>query len=392
MLCFDESWKNLTERVGELPSHETFSQCLYKTRAVLWEIIAKKPLTVGQIWEFYTILRLQEEEKLFEKVNDRTARLLHHQSAVPPYAPSSSSSDIPASPVRSSSVPPPVVIDPSSSNNYILYHRSPSISSSNFPSSSSSSSSSSNSAMIHPGGGFVDQESRDNNNHQNEEDSSDDDSDGGFNDFDNHEEQEGLQIRGNEKEKEKVKEKAKTPVEASSKQSLQQQKQQRDVFTVDEGDFLNVQSSSSKKQQSTSLTADISSPITNHIRDLEVNDRPSSSVPAIIGASSSSSVPSLRGDSTALRHYQQTGEVNEYLNASMTAEALKAELAVTWKKTFMGITTNIYGGSKILTMKHINQLESVRVFLNISSTGASLSVPPFCLLSSLGSASYSSVL
>jgi hypothetical protein len=369
MLCFDESWKNLTERIGELPSHETFSQCLYKTRAVLWEIISKKPFTIGQIWEYYTILRLQEEEKLFEMVHDRTARLLYHQPAVPPFASassrsssivdassssssSSSSSVPPASPVRSSSsIPPPVVIDPSNNaNNYILYHRSPSVSNSTFPSSSSS--------MIHPGGGFVDNENREIS--QDDDDSSNDDSDGGFNDFDNHEEP-ASQSKG--------KEKARTPVRTPSSQSLHQQQKQQDVFTIEEGDLNNVQQSSSNKQPPSSSLAgiDISSPISNHIRDLEVNDRPSSSVPGIIGASSSSSfVPNLRSDSAALRHYQQTGEVNEYLNASMTAEALKAELAVTWKKTFMGITTNIYGGSKILTMKHINQLEAVRIILFVA--------------------------
>lgn len=91
--------------------------------------------------------------------------------------------------------------------------------------------------------------------------------------------------------------------------------------------------------------------VSNHVRDLAVND----------GTENQHGYSyKFNSDSAAVKHYHHTGEINEYMNVAMTAQLEKAELGVVWKKTFMGITTNIYGGSKILTLKHINQLEAVR--------------------------------
>lgn len=39
VLCFDEIWKNNTERIGELPHGDTYSAVLTKTKALLWEIM-----------------------------------------------------------------------------------------------------------------------------------------------------------------------------------------------------------------------------------------------------------------------------------------------------------------------------------------------------------------
>ncbi len=39
LLCVDEMWRNLTERIGELPTAETVTQVLFRTRSILWDIV-----------------------------------------------------------------------------------------------------------------------------------------------------------------------------------------------------------------------------------------------------------------------------------------------------------------------------------------------------------------
>lgn len=46
LLCVDEMWRNLTERIGELPTAETVTQVLFRTRSILWDIVVKVSLIV----------------------------------------------------------------------------------------------------------------------------------------------------------------------------------------------------------------------------------------------------------------------------------------------------------------------------------------------------------
>ncbi len=82
LLCFDEAWRNVTERIGELASTETLSQALFRTRAMLWDIMVKKPTTTSQVWETWTNLKLAEEEKLFQRMllTSSNSKTVHHHA------------------------------------------------------------------------------------------------------------------------------------------------------------------------------------------------------------------------------------------------------------------------------------------------------------------------
>lgn len=67
MLCFDEVWRNMTERLGELPGADTYSQVLYRTRSILWEIAVQQPNSITEVWECWMNIRLAEEEALFKQ-------------------------------------------------------------------------------------------------------------------------------------------------------------------------------------------------------------------------------------------------------------------------------------------------------------------------------------
>lgn len=50
---------------------------------------------------------------------------------------------------------------------------------------------------------------------------------------------------------------------------------------------------------------------------------------------------------------------NDKLNAKLSAAMEATEMAQNWTKSNSGVTSTIYGASKILSAKHIEQLESV---------------------------------
>lgn len=230
MLCFDEAWKNLTERIGELPSYDTFSQALFKTRAILWDIMSRRPQSIQQIWELWTSIRLMEEEKLFQ-LHKKSAKLLQHHGDL-------------ISPGKDK------LINPSS---YILSY-------------------------------------------------------------------------------------------SESKKHL---KSPSDNSVVKNANL-------SESGITNNLTVVEANPtrMSDRMNDIAVNDALDEHRPTI-----TSSVPYFNRESQAVRHYEQSGEINEYLNASLSEEMAKAEIAILWKKSFMGITTNIFGGSKILLPSQIDELE-----------------------------------
>eukprot|EP01038_Epipyxis_sp_PR26KG_P013889 gene13889-18626_t len=63
MLSFDDAWKSYTDRIGELPDHETYSQSLWKCRNTLWTILGKKPKTLDNMWELWMKFRIIQQEK-----------------------------------------------------------------------------------------------------------------------------------------------------------------------------------------------------------------------------------------------------------------------------------------------------------------------------------------
>lgn len=66
MLCFDDCWKNLTERAGELPSKETCPQALMRTRGILIDLLSQGPVSLEAVWDAWIAIKLAAEEALFQ--------------------------------------------------------------------------------------------------------------------------------------------------------------------------------------------------------------------------------------------------------------------------------------------------------------------------------------
>eukprot|EP01039_Chlorochromonas_danica_P002562 gene2562-2804_t len=66
MLCFDESWRNCSERIGELPVAETCALALQRTRQTLRDLLAQRPKTLEAVWEAWISAKLAAEEALFQ--------------------------------------------------------------------------------------------------------------------------------------------------------------------------------------------------------------------------------------------------------------------------------------------------------------------------------------
>jgi hypothetical protein len=83
MLCFDDSWKNLTERVGELPAIDTYSQALLRTRRTLSELLLQQPActSLPAVWEKYFTMKLMAEEALFSTRPAAQRLVQKHSSA-----------------------------------------------------------------------------------------------------------------------------------------------------------------------------------------------------------------------------------------------------------------------------------------------------------------------
>lgn len=236
ILCFEENWNNLTERIGELPTRETFSQVLYKTRSTLWEIVMKRPKTVTSIWEEWINIRLRDEEMLFLRNG-----------------------------------PPPIKLSSANMNSATQQFKA----------------------------------------------SESDDFEHGIN---------------------------KVSTSNEKNMTVDEIIQQIRLETQD-SDF-----EAPKPDPKSIITSSNIPDAEDRIRSRS-NTMTSSNIP--IPPSASLSVAS------SVRHYDQTGEINEALNAAVTAAQEKAELEEIVYKTYMDVTTKVYGGSKILTPEQILQLEEV---------------------------------
>jgi hypothetical protein len=295
-----------------MPTHETFSQTLFKTRAILWDIISRKPSSIQQIWEFWTTIRLTEEEKIFQ-LHQKSAKIQHSNH----------------SPTKTG----PLI----KSDSYILNHSAVKF----FPTASSK-------AKNEFG--------------KLEGDEDDSSSEEGFNESDLG----ALSSKNSSPEKKTVQTKNSELIDnitqaldSSSDGEAEEQILQLGNNKLDEKksqlEQLSERNTSSESHKPSSKSTGTPAPdtVANHLRDFPVNDSVDSGRGTI-----SSSMPRYNLDSSTFRHYEKTNDMNEYLNTSLAQEMQKAELSVVWKKTFMGISTHIYGGSKILTPKHIDMLES----------------------------------
>jgi hypothetical protein len=298
-----------------MPTHETFSQTLFKTRAILWDIISRKPSSTLQIWEFWTTIRLTEEEKIFQ-LHQKSAKIQHNNH----------------SPTKSGG---PLI----KSGSYILNHSA----GKSFPTASSK-------AKNEFG--------------KLEGDEDDSSSEEGFNESDLG----ALSSKNSSPEKKSAQTKNSEVIDSITQalDSSSDEEAEEQIFQklgnnnkLDEKKSQSEQLSERKpsgeshrpSNKSTGNTA--TDTVANHLRDMPVNDSVGSGRGTI-----SSSMPRYNLDSSTFRHYEKTDNMNEYLNTSLAQEMQKAELSVVWKKTFMGISTHIYGGSKILTPKHVDMLES----------------------------------
>jgi hypothetical protein len=78
MFIFDDIWRGQCDILHEPVSLETFSQSLYHTRSILWELILQRPHSIPKLWEIWANnVRLAQVERLYAV--KRKQAVLSHQ-------------------------------------------------------------------------------------------------------------------------------------------------------------------------------------------------------------------------------------------------------------------------------------------------------------------------
>lgn len=82
-LSFDEFWNNITTKVSEEPTDETFKIVCNSIRLILLEIIDKKPKNITELWSYYAEIKLNNEENEF-KLNNSSSKIQSFITTIPP--------------------------------------------------------------------------------------------------------------------------------------------------------------------------------------------------------------------------------------------------------------------------------------------------------------------